>query len=119
MIVKFYAKNIYLRERLKKYIEDKLNKLSRYQSLDIRLAKVNLTMSQHHRKGDVYTINVKLVHAQGNIQAEERADDMFAAVDVVQDKLERLIRKEKTKYHSRRRKMFNALRAIKRGVWRR
>ena len=86
-----YGKNIEVTEGLKMAVEDKLSKLSRYFVDD---TEVHVTFSI---EGDAQKIEVTIPMRNTMIRAEEESDDMYSAIDVVQEMLERQLRKYKNK----------------------
>ena len=87
-------------DSMKEYIEEKISKLSKYlqKSDDVR-ANVVVKLRGHNQVVEV-TIPLKSLI----LRAEEEQDDIYAAIDVCLDKLERQIRKNKTKLLSRQNK---------------
>jgi putative sigma-54 modulation protein len=85
------GENIEVTPALREYVEKKLGKLERYFETfpDI---KVNLRVYSDKQRVEVTIPFPDLV-----LRAEEAHDDMYAAIDLVVDKLERQIRKHKTK----------------------
>ena len=88
------------------YATEKLGKLDKYveKSEDIT-ANVVVKVRDHQDKVEV-TIPIKAFI----LRAEETQEDFYAAMDVVVDKLERQIRKQKTRLqsqHLKDRKVFN------------
>lgn len=97
------------------YAKEKLGRINKYigDSDNVR-ATVVVNVKGHHQKVEV-TIPLKNVI----LRAEETRDDLYAAIDVVVDKLERQIRKNKTKIQSKKMKdklskdfMFEAIETI-------
>jgi putative sigma-54 modulation protein len=80
-------------EALKDYVEKKLSRLERYFEAPL-VSEVNVTMNVV--KG-MQIIEVSIPLAGVLLRAEERNSDMYASIDLVVDKLERQIRKLKTK----------------------
>ena len=77
---------------MKDYVKEKLSKLDKY-TLDNNLkATVNVKVRSYSQKVEV-TIPLKTLI----LRAEEESSDFYSAVDLVVDKLERQIRKNKTK----------------------
>ncbi|MBE6155611.1 MAG: ribosome-associated translation inhibitor RaiA [Firmicutes bacterium] len=78
---------------IKEYIEDKLSKLDKYfeKASDIKCSVIIRV------KNGNQTIEVTIPTSKFTIRAEESHADLYAAVDLIIDKLERLIRKNKTK----------------------
>ena len=79
-------------DSMKDYVKEKLSKLDKY-TLDNNLkATVNVKVRSYSQKVEV-TIPLKTLI----LRAEEESSDFYSAVDLVVDKLERQIRKNKTK----------------------
>lgn len=95
MKIMIIGKNIELTEALRDTVEKKLSKLGKYFDPNV---EANVTMSvQRNRKIIEVTIPFNGVILRG----EEVHDDMYAAIDLVVDKMERQIRKQKTKLQRR------------------
>ena len=85
------GKNITVTEGLKTAVQDKLSKLERYFTPDTEVI-VALSAQKDQQKIEV-TIPVK-----GNtIPAEESSTDMYVSIDLVEEIIERQLRKYKTK----------------------
>lgn len=82
------------------YAQEKLGRIEKYlgDSSNVR-ATVVVNVKGHRQKVEV-TIPLKTVI----LRAEETREDLYAAIDVVADKLERQIRKNKTKLQSKKMK---------------
>ena len=80
------------------YITEKIGKLEKYfgDSSNIR-ATVFFKVRNHSQKVEVTIPLKKFI-----LRAEEEREDVYAAVDVVIDKIERQIRKNKTKLQSKK-----------------
>lgn len=100
---------------IQEYAQEKLGRIEKYlgDSNNVR-ATVMINVKGHHQKVEV-TIPLKTVI----LRAEETRDDLYAAIDVVVDKLERQIRKNKTKLQSKKMKeiyskdfMFEAIEKV-------
>ena len=91
MNVTVIAKNIELTPALKASVEKKISKLSRYFESDVE-ARATLNVQKNRQIVEV-TIPFNGVILRG----EESTDDMYKSIDLVEDKLERQIRKQKTK----------------------
>ena len=77
---------------IKEYVESKLSKLDKYfKSGDID-ASVLISL-----KGKKQSIEVTIPYDKYTLRSEERQDDLYAAIDLVIDKLEGQIRKNKAK----------------------
>ncbi|MGF9964099.1 ribosome hibernation-promoting factor, HPF/YfiA family [Bacillus rhizoplanae] len=85
------GENIEVTPALKEYVEKKLSKLERYFDTFPEI-KVNLKVYS-----DKQRVEVTIPFPDLLLRAEETNNDMYAAIDLVVDKLERQIRKHKTK----------------------
>ncbi len=83
------------------HIEEKIGKLERYMDL-ITSATVEISHEMQRGAGEVYRVQVTLIGEHGVIlRAEESASDLFAAIDVVQNNLQRQIKRYKEKHWRR------------------
>lgn len=78
---------------IKEYIEEKLSKLDKYFE---KASDIKCSVLVRVKNGN-QTIEVTIPTSKFTIRAEESHADLYAAVDLIIDKLERLIRKNKTK----------------------
>ena len=85
------GKNIDITPGLKAAVENKLGKLDRYFSPDTE-AQVTLSVEKGRQKIEV-TIPIK----GSMIRAEQDSDDMYVSIDLVEEIIERQIKKYKTK----------------------
>ena len=75
------------------YAKEKLSKLDKYiDNADSVKATIFMKIRNHSQKVEVTIPLKKLI-----LRAEEEREDVYAAIDVVVDKIERQIRKNKTK----------------------
>lgn len=88
------GENIEVTPALREYVEKKLGKLDRYFESTPN-ANVNVNLKVNNAKDS--KIEVTIPMPQLVLRAEESHEDMYAAIDLVTDKLERQIRKHKTK----------------------
>lgn len=95
MKVTIKGKNIELTNALKSIVEKKLDKLSKYFSPTV---EANATLSVYRND---HTIEVTIPFNGVILRGEETSDDMYASIDLVLNKLERQIRKQKTKLQRR------------------
>ncbi len=94
------GENIEVTEAIRDYVELKVSKIEKYFSEDIELkAKVNLKVYKEK------TAKVEVTIPLGNItlRAEDVSQDMYGSIDLVVDKIDRQIRKNKTKIERRHR----------------
>lgn len=88
------GENIEVTPAIRKYVEKKVAKLNRYFMIT-HDANVHVNLRLYHDKTAKVEITIPLPYLV--LRAEETDDDMYAAIDLIVDKLERQIRKHKTK----------------------
>jgi len=87
-------------ESIKSYIDSKLKKIEKYfENHEDLSANVLVRVTGRNQ-----TIEVTIPTSHFTLRAEEAHDDLYAAVDLVVDKLERQIRKNKTRIEKRSKK---------------
>jgi putative sigma-54 modulation protein len=88
------GENFELTDSIRSYVEDKVGKLEKYFNDGHEVtAYVNLKVYSDKR----YKVEVTVPAKNVTLRAEDTADDMYAAIDFVEAKLERQIRKYKTR----------------------
>lgn len=92
------GENIAITDAIRDYAETKLNKLEKYFSEDVTVHVTAKVYPNKQAKAEV-TIPSKAV----TLRAEETSDNWYASLDLVVDKLERQMRKHKTKLQKRNR----------------
>ena len=83
-------------DAINNYVESKLDRLNKYFKEDDILANVLLRV-----RGNSQIIEVTIPTAKFILRSEEEDKDLYAAIDLVSDKVERQIRKNKTKLKNR------------------
>src|SRR5699024_7533043 len=93
------GENVEVTGAIKAYIEKKIGKLERYfETTPSSEVNVNLSVYNEEQKIEVTIPMTNLL-----LRAEEKHTDLYAAIDLVVDKLERQIRKYKTKINRKTR----------------
>ena len=91
MRIKITGRNIELTEGLKAAVEDKLNKLEKYFTPDTDVY-VTLSVEKERQKAEV------TIPAKGNyIRSEQVSNDMYVSIDLVEEVIERQLKKYRTK----------------------
>lgn len=91
MRIKITGRNIELTEGLKAAVEDKLNKLEKYFTPDTDVY-VTLSVEKERQKAEV------TIPAKGNyIRSEQVSNDMYVSIDLVEEIIERQLKKYKNK----------------------
>lgn len=81
-------------DAIRNHIESRVAKLERYFT-DVPDAHAHVNIKTYNNKSAKVEITIPMKRL--TLRAEERHDDLYAAVDLIIDKLERQIRKHKTK----------------------
>ena len=101
-MLQIYTRNIELTERLRDYVETKVAKFERFlpslETIRVDLSESNARDSTRRMVAQI-TINVP----KAILRAEERAGDIFAAIDAVMDKMYRRVDRYKGRKTTRRR----------------
>jgi len=93
MIYNIRGDKILVTGAIKEYIGEKLDRLNKYFDNPKEIT-ANIVVKV---KGFEQTIEVTIPTPNFTIRNEESAEDLYAAIDLVSDKIERQIRKNKTK----------------------
>ena len=92
-----HGKKLEVTEPIKKYIESKIGRLDKYfENSDNITAVVSIKLVGKKQAVEV-TINTNSFIIRG----EESNNDLYASIDIVSDKIERQIRKNKTRMHKK------------------
>lgn len=92
-------------DSIREYAESKINKaVSHFDLHDVREVDIRCSARGGEKQlgGDVQKTEVTVYTKNGTIRAEEEADDLYASIDSVADKLERKMRKVKEKKNAQR-----------------
>ena len=85
-----HGENLTITDAIRNYIEDKIGKLERYfNNVPNAIAHVKVKTYQNSATKIEVTIPLKKV----TLRAEERNDDLYAGIDLINNKLERQVRK--------------------------
>ena len=90
------GKNVEVTPALRDYVEKRVGKITKYFE-NVGEISVLLSVEGKHHKVEVTAPIVRGVLLRG----EERSEDMYSSIDLVIEKLERQIRKQKTKLERR------------------
>ncbi|WP_010233344.1 ribosome hibernation-promoting factor, HPF/YfiA family [Clostridium arbusti] len=91
MRITISGKNVEVTNGLRSAIEKKLTKLDRYFNPDVT-AHATLSVENYRQ-----IVEVTIPFGGAILRGEESNTDMYAAIDLVADKMERQVRKQKTK----------------------
>lgn len=93
------GKNVEVTDALRQYAEKKISRLEKYFESKA-VSEVYVALSVNRNK---HTVEVTILANGVTLRAEERSEDMYASIDMVMDKLERQIRKYKTRVNRKAR----------------
>ncbi len=100
LIFNIRGENIEVTQAIRDYVEKRISKLEKYFEKDMKnTAHVNLRVYPDKQAKVEVTIPLPYL----TLRAEELSNDLYASVDLVTDKLERQIRKYKTKVNRKSR----------------
>ena len=95
-----HGDNLTITDAIRNYIEDKIGKLERYfNNVPNAVAHVKVKTYSNSATKIQVTIPLKDV----TLRAEERHDDLYAGIDLITGKLERQVRKYKTRVNRKHR----------------
>jgi putative sigma-54 modulation protein len=95
--IEITGRNMEVTERLNDYVTKKISKLDRYLN-DIDEAHVDLAYAKSARSASDRNVAQLTIRGKGFIlRSEERADDIYAALDTALDKMQRRIERYKGK----------------------
>ena len=100
--VEIFSRNLEMTDRIQDYVTKKVSKLDRFLP-GIEEARVDLSYIKSARSSSDRQVAQLTVRGKGFIlRSEERADDIFAAIDATLEKMQRRIERYKGKrYHGR------------------
>lgn len=96
MNLELHAKHFDLTDRVQEYVQRKVGKLDRYLP-GISATRVDLAHGVRHGHREVYTAQVTAWVDGSILRGEEMHDDVFAAIDLVADKMHRQMERYKGK----------------------
>jgi putative sigma-54 modulation protein len=99
MQINVRGKNLEVTPALREYVEKKLNRINKHFD-EALAAHVNLCVERNLHKVEV-TVTVGTLILRG----QESTDDMYGSIDLVVDKLERQVRKFKTRVYRKQRRL--------------
>lgn len=94
------GRNIELTPALKQYATEKLSKISKLFD-QIREVTAILSVEKNPSITNNQVAEVSVTLKKGRIQAKEASESMYASIDMIADKVERQIKKHKTKLINR------------------
>jgi putative sigma-54 modulation protein len=100
--LQIYTRNMELTDRLREYVEAKVSKLQRYLP-NLDSIRVDLSESNARDSTRRMVAQITIYVPKAILRAEERAGDIFSAVDSVMDKMSRRVERYKGRQRTSRR----------------
>jgi len=91
MNIKVTGKNIEITDAIRQYVEDKADRLQKFENANTEL---NVVCSVEREE---QIVELQLSHNGDFTKIEERNNDLYASIDLAMDRLERQMRKDKEK----------------------
>lgn len=114
MNLQMTGKNLELTPALKAYVDDKIGGLSKYNEF---ITEIRVGLEDVREEHKLQFRATAQVHAGHEVLfTEEVAGDMYAAIDIVKDEMERQLRDLKNKLETKHRKANAAVRDMKSAV---
>ena len=104
MLIETHGQQIDVTPALRDYVENKIGRLSRLYEPPLQVRTQLSVDKPDHRAECTVSVAGKTLHA------DARAADMYAAIDLLADKLDRMLVKEKKKMIDQHRRGGNAVR---------
>ncbi len=96
MKTQYYLKNVELNSATRAAMEKKLGHLGKYQkSLSVKMAQIDISRDTHHRKGDVYRVEINIELPKKLLRSVETGPDMLQAFDIAAEKVDRQASRQK------------------------
>ena len=98
MRIRYTFRHMNTSDRLKKHTANKLDRLSRFEDREIDI-HVTFGQEKHH-----HMVEFQVVGGHGTFVSNEMRNDMYEAIDLAVDKLDRQLSREKSrrKHHKQR-----------------
>lgn len=95
-----HGDNLTITDAIRNYIEDKIGKLERYFNI-VPNAVAHVKVKTYSNSATKIEVTIPLKDV--TLRAEERHDDLYAGIDLITGKLERQVRKYKTRVNRKHR----------------
>jgi putative sigma-54 modulation protein len=100
--IEIYGRNMEVTDRIQDYVDKKVSKLDRYLN-ELEEARVDLAYVKSARSSSDRQVAQITIRGKGFVlRSEERADDIFSALDIALEKLQRQIERYKGKQQKSR-----------------
>lgn len=119
MNINLKATGIELTQAISDYAEKKIGTLEKYLNDKTKNAVFNVEVGKttnHHKGGEIFKAEVRVMGAGLNLYAVEEAEDLYAAIDMVEGELKRELMSEKGRRARLLRRGQQAVKDLMRGI---
>ncbi len=118
MKINIKATGIILSDSIRDYVYKKISSVEKYfKDSESVVAQVEVgKTTNHHKSGEVFMAEVKLVGAGQNIFVVEEAEDLYSAIDLVENELSRKIISTKGRHIRLLRQGERAMKYMMKGI---
>ena len=106
-----YSKNVIVTDSLQEYLASRLAHFDKLAE-SVTSCRVDISRDQHHRKGEVFRVEINLNVPGTLLRSVEVNADARAAIDLASDTLLRQLRKYKSKRNDSQRRLKTAFKNI-------
>ena len=99
MNIEFFGHNLKVTKAMKDYLIKKVERLKKMVT-EMESARATFTINKHHKHGQISTVRVILKIKGKTVTAENEAGDFYSAIDIVQEKLEKQLRRTVSRNYS-------------------
>ncbi len=96
MRIKVIGRNIEITDAIRSYAEEKIGKVMNHYD-QIQSIEVILNVTKNPSVSNSHTAEVICKFVSGSVNAAESAESMYASIDLVSDKISRMVKKFKEK----------------------
>ena len=111
--------NLSLTPAIEEYLAKKLVALERFIDPNDTGAQADVELEKttgHHQSGKIFRAEINLHVAHGDFRAEETAEDLYSAIDLMKDEIVRVVTEHKDKYRTHARKGAQEVKELLRDV---
>ncbi len=90
------GKGIEVTESMKQYVDERMMRLMRFWNVLIR-CRIEIALNKHRKQGRIFAMYAWIESPGKDIRATVDATEFYEAVDLLYEKLERLVRRAKEK----------------------
>jgi ribosomal subunit interface protein len=120
MNINIKATGIELTEAITDYVHKKIGSTEKYltgQSADVVVHVEVGKITNHHKAGDIFRAEVRIVGGGLNLYAATETEDLYASIDKVKDEITRELVKTKNKRFALAKRGGQVIKDMMKGFW--